>query len=638
MRRNVPPMKVNFQKSSVFKRLFKMLFHYHKWKIIIVIICLIFSAIGGMVSSVFIQQIIDSVIKPGIEEGYTAVKGKLIQLLFIMGTIYVLALTASTLYNQLMVNITQTFLCEVRKEMYKKMEKLPISYFDQNLRGDIMSTYTNDVDSLRQVVSQTLPQLFSTFLMVTGIFVIMCIYSIYLTLIVVCAVVAIYFVTKKVGGGSSKYFMKQQKSIAVEEGFIEEMMQGQKVVKVFSHEEKSIEDFKKINNQLFDDSMKANKYANILGPIIHNIGNILYVVVAVVGTILYIYKVPNFSLTGVSTLEMGVVVAFLTMSRQFANSFNQVSQQINSLVMGLAGANRIFNLLNQQEEVDNGYVTLVNIEIDADGTIHEVKENTSKWAWKKPNADGSVEYRKLEGDIRLLDVDFGYTKDKLVLHDINMYAKPGQKIALVGATGAGKTTITNLITRFYDLADGKARYDGININKIKKADLRKSIAFVLQDTNLFTGTVKENIKYGKLDASDEEVYKAAKIANAYDFITRLPQSFDTMLTSDGANLSQGQRQLISIARAAISNAPVLILDEATSSIDTHTEKLVQDGMDQLMKGRTVFVIAHRLSTIQNANAIMVLDHGHIIERGNHDDLIAQKGTYYQLYTGAFELE
>lgn len=637
MRKPVMNMK-KINKSATLKRLLKYLFHYYKGSIVIVIVCLILSAVGGICASIFVEQVIDTVIVPGVKNGFDSIKSNLINLLAIMGTIYFIALIANTLFNQLMAYITQGFLCRVRKDMFEKMETLPISYFDQNLRGDIMSTYTNDVDALRQVISQTLPQLLNTLLMVTAIFFLMLTYSFYLTIIVLLAVLVIFFVTKKIGGNSSKYFMKQQKSIAKEEGFIEEMMHGQKVIKVFCHEEKSIEEFKKINNQLFSDAMNANSYANILGPIIHNIGNILYVLVAIVGTIFYILNIKNVSLKGINALEIGVVVSFLTMSRQFANSFNQVSQQINSLIMGLAGADRIFTLLNEESEVDNGFVTLVDAYISEDGEIKEANEHTGHWAWKYPRKDGSISYTELKGDIQFFDVDFGYKKDKLVLHDISIYANPGQKIALVGATGAGKTTITNLITRFYDLADGKVKYDGININKIKKADLRRSIAFVLQDTNLFTGTVKENIRYGNLSATDEDVVKAAKIANAYDFITRLPQGFDTMLTSDGVNLSQGQRQLLSIARAAILDAPVLILDEATSSIDTRTEKLVQEGMDQLMKGRTVFVIAHRLSTIQNSNAIMVMDHGRIIERGNHESLINEKGTYYQLYTGAFELE
>ena len=541
-----------------------------------------------------------------------------------------------------MAIITQGFLYDLRVDMFEKMEKLPISYFDRHQRGDIMSNYTNDVDSIRQLVSQSLPQLLSTFITVTSVFALMLYYSFWLTLIVIAAIFGIFFVTKKVGGGSAKYFMRQQKSIAKEEGFVEEMINGQKVIKVFCHEEKAIEGFKNINEELFNDNFKANAYANILAPIIHNIGNILYVVVAIVGSILFINGASNISIqtliSGDYTLKIGVVVAFLSMARQFANNFNQVSQQINSIVMSLAGANRIFNLLDQQPEVDDGYVSLVNANIDENGNITESEERTGKWAWKHPHQDGTITYSELKGDIRLIDVDFGYSPDKIVLHDVSVYAEPGQKIALVGATGAGKTTITNLINRFYDLADGKVRYDGININKIKKADLRKSIGIVLQDTSLFTGTVKDNIKYGKLDATDEEVYEAAKIANAYDFIMRLPEGFDTQLTNDGSNLSQGQRQLLAIARAAIADAPVMILDEATSSIDTRTELIVQQGMYQLMEGRTVFIIAHRLSTVQTSNAIMVLDHGVIIERGTHESLIKQKGTYYQLYTGAFELE
>ena len=449
----------------------------------------------------------------------------------------------------------------------------------------------------------------------------------------------ILLATKKIGGGSAKYFMSQQRSLATCEGFIQEMMNGQKVVKVFNHEEKSQEDFEVLNEKLNNDSFKANAYANMLGPIIHNIGNILYVICAIVGVVLVTLNVKNLTIVGFNTLTIGIAVSFLGMARQFANSFNQISMQVNSVVMGLAGADRIFELIDQEEEADLGYVTLVHAKINEDGSISETQENTGKWAWKHPHqADGSVTYTLLKGDIRFYDVDFGYYPDKIVLHDVTLYGKPGQKIAFVGSTGAGKTTITNLINRFYDLADGKIRYDGININKIKKADLRKSIGIVLQDTNLFTGTVRDNIRYGKLDASEEEIIKAAKIANAYDFITRLPQGFDTYLTGNGAQLSQGQRQLISIARAAVADAPVMILDEATSSIDTRTELLVQKGMDQLMEGRTTFVIAHRLSTVQNANAIMVLDHGRIIERGDHDDLIKAHGVYYQLYTGAFELE
>ena len=644
----------NFSKKNVLGRLLKMLFSKYSRKIIVVLICLGITSISSVSGSFFLAYVIDDVINPALKgNGFnetvhlfsgliptplTAGNALLIYLL-IMLSIYLISLTSSLIFNQLMAIITQSFLNDVRQEMFRKMEKLPIKYFDRNLRGDIMSTYTNDVDALRQLVSQTLPQLLSTSITVVTVFTLMLFRSIWLALVVIVAVSIIFLVTKKIGGGSAKYFMKQQKSIARLEGFVEEMMNGQKVVKVFCHEEKSIEELKNINNQLFEDAFTANKYANVLAPIIHNIGNILYVLVAVLGVTLSLNKVPNLTITGFeATLAIGSAISFLNLSRQFANSFNQVSQQINSVVMALAGANRIFSLIDEKPETDEGYVELVNVNISGDGQIIETDEHTGQWAWKHPHGTGEITYTELKGDIQLVDVDFGYTEDKLVLHDVSVYANPGQKIALVGSTGAGKTTITNLINRFYDLADGKVRYDGININKIKKDDLRRSIGIVLQDTSLFTGTVKDNIKYGRLDASDEDVYKAAKIANAYDFITRLPQGFDTMLTNDGANLSQGQRQLLSIARAAIADAPVLILDEATSSIDTRTEKLVQDGMDKLMEGRTVFVIAHRLSTIQNADCIMVLEHGRIIEKGNHESLIEKKGTYYQLYTGAFELE
>lgn len=619
-------------------RLIKYLFQLYRVRLIIVLICIVLTSLGAVSASIFIQQIIDKVIYPGLTSGFESVRGTLIGLLAVMLSIYIVALLASIIYNQLMVVITQGFLSDVRVKMFNKMESLPISYFDRHLRGDIMSTYTNDVDTIRQLVSQTIPQLITSTITVVGVFVIMLIYSLWLTLIVLVATVFIFFVSKKIGGGSARFFIKRQQTLAKQEGFIEEMMHGQKVIKVFCHEEKSKEAFDEITDQLFMDTYKANSYANILGPIIHNIGNILYVVVAIVGIVLYILEVPNVSVTGMAALEIGIVVSFLSMARQFANQFNSVSQQANSLVMAMAGTNRIFELLDQVPETDDGYVTLVNAHIAEDGSITESNEYTGHWAWKHPHRDGTLTYTELKGDIVLDDVDFAYFPGKTILHDVSVYAKPTQRIALVGATGAGKTTITNLINRFYDIADGKVRYDGININKIKKADLRRSIGIVLQDTSLFTGTVKDNIKYGKLDATDEEVYAAAKIANAYDFITRLPQGFDTMITNDGSNLSQGQRQLLSIARAAIANAPVLILDEATSSIDTRTEALVQKGMDQLMHGRTVFIIAHRLSTIQNADAIMVMDHGRIIERGNHESLIAEKGYYYQLYTGAFELE
>lgn len=626
------------KKSSVMFRLIKQLFKLYKPLLILVIVCILLTSAGAVSASVFLQQIIDKVITPGLASSFAAVKATLLKLLMTMLAIYIIAIIASITYTQIMVYVTQSFLTEIRTALFNKMESLPISYFDQNLRGDIMSTYTNDVDTIRQLVSQTFPQLISSSVTVCTVFVIMMTYSLWLTIIIVFATVVIFLVSKKIGGGSAKYFIKRQNSLAKQEGFIEEMMHGQKVIKVFCHEEKSMEDFDKITEELFEDTYKANSYANILGPIIHNIGNILYVIVAVVGIILYMSDITNISLKGKGTLEIGVVVSFLSMARQFANQFNTVSQQANSLIMAVAGTKRVFDILDQQEEVDNGYVTLVYANIDESGNITESKERTGKWAWKHPHGDGTLTYTELKGDIVLDDVDFAYVPGKTILHDVSVYAKPTQRIALVGATGAGKTTITNLINRFYDIEDGKVRYDGININKIKKADLRRSIGIVLQDTSLFSGTVKDNIKYGKLDATDEEVYAAAKIANAYDFIMRLPQGFDTMIANDGANLSQGQRQLLSIARAAIANAPVLILDEATSSIDTRTESIVQKGMDQLMKGRTVFVIAHRLSTIQNCDAIMVMDHGRIIERGTHESLINEKGYYYQLYTGAFELE
>ena len=626
------------KKTSTMTRLIKYLFKLYKFRLILVIICIFLTAAGAVCSSVFIQKIIDDVITPGLATSFSAVKPTLLKLLITMLSIYTVAIIASVTYTQIMAYVTQSFLMEIRISLFNKMESLPISYFDQNLRGDIMSTYTNDVDTIRQLVSQTFPQLVSSSITVITVFTIMMIYSLWLTILIVVATIAIYFVSKKVGGGSAKYFIKRQNSLAKQEGFIEEMMHGQKVIKVFCHEEKSMEDFDKITEQLFEDTYQANSYANILGPIIHNIGNILYVVVAIVGIILYMLNVKNVSLKGVGALEIGVVVSFLSMARQFANQFNTVSQQANSLIMAMAGTKRVFEIIDQKEEVDDGYVTLVNAIISDDGTISETAERTGKWAWKHPHNDGTITYTELKGDIVLDNVDFAYVPGKTILHNVSVYAKPTQRIALVGATGAGKTTITNLINRFYDIEDGKVRYDGININKIKKADLRRSIGIVLQDTSLFSGTVKDNIKYGKLDATDEEVYAAAKIANAYEFITRLPNGFDTVIANDGSNLSQGQRQLLSIARAAIANAPVLILDEATSSIDTRTESLVQKGMDQLMKGRTVFVIAHRLSTIQNCDAIMVMDHGRIIERGNHDSLIKEKGYYYQLYTGAFELE
>lgn len=625
-------------KKNALKRMLAYLFKSYKLPLFCVIISLIISSIAGISVSIFLRIIIDDIITPGIELGFEAVRMKFVWTICIMASIYVIGIICSFLYTRIMVYVTQNYLSKLRVEIFSKMEKLPIRYFDQHAHGDIMSTYTNDVDALRQLVNQSLPQILSTMITILSCATIMLSYSFILSGIILIGVILMTFITKKIGGNSSKYFLKQQKSIAAAEGFIEEMMNGQRVIKVFCHEEESIEDFKRYNEQLCSDSEKANAYANILMPIMNNLGGLLYVLVAIVGSLLVLNKMNDFTISGITVLKMGVVISFLTISRQFSGAIGQVSQQINSVVMGIAGSKRIFELLDETPEVDDGYVTLVNAKYDLNGCIVESDERTGMWAWKHPHQNGTITYTLLRGDIRFYDVDFGYNPDKIILHNVSLYAKPSQKIAFVGATGAGKTTITNLINRFYDLADGKIRYDDININKIKKADLRRSIGMVLQDTNLFTGTVMENIRYGKLDATDEEVYEAAKIANAFDFITRLPHGFNTMLLEAGANLSQGQRQLISIARAAVANAPVMILDEATSSIDTRTEMLVQRGTDQLMNGRTVFVIAHRLSTVQNSNAIMVLDHGIVIERGTHDELIAQKGVYYQLYTGAFELQ
>ena len=588
--------------------------------------CIIVTAIAGISSSVFLEMLIDEVITPGVELGFDAVKGKLTTIACIMAGIYAFGLICSFTYNRVMAIVTQGFLKHIRTDMFDRMQTFPIKYFDTHTHGDIMSYFTNDTDAIRQFVSQSLPSIVFSMSGIITLLVVMLRSSIYLTLVVLGSVAIMFVVTKIVGGKSAKYFVKQQQSIGRTEGFIEEMLNGQKVIKVFCHEEATKRDFAAVNGQLCNDMSKANGYANILMPAIGNIGHVAFVLVAIVGGALVLAGVRNLSLSGLDTaaISMGAIVAFLNMSRQFTLNFSQISMQINSVVMAGAGAARIFEFLEVQPETDEGYVTLVNAVIDEDGNITESEERTGKWAWRHPHkADGTVTYTELKGDIRLVDVDFGYVPDKLVLHDVTLYAKPGQKIAFVGATGAGKTTITNLINRFYDIEDGKIRYDGININKIKKADLRRSLGVVLQDTNLFTGTIMDNIRYGRLDATDEECVAAATLAGAHDFITRLPEGYSTMLTGDGANLSQGQKQLLSIARAAVANPPVLILDEATSSIDTRTEYLVQRGMDRLMEGRTVFVIAHRLSTIQNSDAIMVLDHGRIIERGSHEELIAK---------------
>ncbi len=628
---------------NVFKRVMKMLFESYPVLFPLTLVCIIFSAIVNTMPAIFNQQIIALIEEWYISQDWASAKLEIIPKIITLAVLYLLSLISFFAHTQLMAYITQGFLSKVRKRMFSSMQNLPISYFDTKKHGDIMSHYTNDIDTLRQLVSQAVPSVLQAGLIVITVFFIMLWYSFWMTLIVIGGVILLSQVTKIVGGGSAKYFIRQQKAVGKTEGFVQEIMSGQKVVKVFCHEEKSKQDFDEINNALYEDSKRAHSYANILGPVTMNIGNILYVIIATFGGIFLLSKgFTNISISKLVGREVifgiSVVIPFLNMTKQFTGNVNQVAQQINAIVMGLAGADRILQLMDTPPETDDGYVTLVNAEIDKNGNITETNKRTHLWAWKHPHSDGSISYTRLQGDVRLLDVDFGYVPEKTVLHNIDVYAEPGQKVAFVGATGAGKTTITNLINRFYDIADGKIRYDGININKIKKNDLRRSLGIVLQDTNLFTGTVMDNIRYGRLDATDEECIEAATLAGAHDFITRLPQGYETQLANNGSNLSQGQRQLIAIARAAVADPPVMILDEATSSIDTRTEAIVQKGMDRLMQGRTVFVIAHRLSTVKNSDVIMVLDKGKIIERGNHDDLIAQKGKYYQLYTGAFELE
>ena len=639
--------KINFKSLT---RVIKLLYSFYPKLVVITGICILISSVVSSVPAVFLQKIIaiiDNYFKNNKgnlgDELWMVAKKEIIPLLLILASMYVVSIVLMTVYSLFLAKITQGFLDKMRQKMFGIMQNLPVRYFDTNKHGDIMSHYTNDIDTLRQLVSQALPNLLQAGVIVISVLAIMLWYSFLMTVIVFVGVFAMLMVSKKIGGGSAKYFIRQQKSVGITEGYIQEMMNGQKVVKVFNHEDKTKQEFDRVNEELFNDGFKAHAFANSLGPIIMNIGNILYVLCAISGGIFMVTKIPNIGISSIFAgalvpLSISIVIPFLNMTKQFTGNLNQLSQQINAIAMALAGAERIFELMDQSLEEDNGYVTLVNVK-EENGKIIETDKTTGKWAWKHPHkADGTVSYTPLAGDVVMTDVDFSYVEGKQVLNGVSVYAKPGQKVAFVGATGAGKTTITNLINRFYDIEDGKIRYDGININKIKKSDLRRSLGIVLQETNLFTGTVMDNIRYGRLDATDEECIAAAKLVSADGFINRLPDGYNTMLKNNGTNLSQGQRQLISIARAAVANPPVMILDEATSSIDTRTEAIVQRGMDKLMEGRTVFVIAHRLSTVKNSDVIMVLDKGRIIERGSHNELIAQKGTYYQLYTGSFELE
>ena len=626
-------------KKGVFKRLIKTIFGYYRIHLIVVAICLLISAVSSISMSIFMKRLIDECIMPGVTSGWEAVAKDTLKVIGTLACVYAIGVICSFIYTRIMAVVCQGTLKRFRDAMFDKMQTLPIKYFDTHAHGDIMSTYTNDADAVRQIIGQSMPSLFSSIISIVGLVFVMLYYSLWMFLLVIVALFIIGKAGAYFGGKSGKYMVGRQKSLAKEEGFIEEMMTGLKVVKVFTHEQEAKDDFDKLNDQLFDDSMLADKNGNVLGPITNNVGNIFYVVIAVFGSVLFSLGAVNLCLRGIEPLTLGMVVTFLGMFRHLSQMVGQISQQITMVMMGLAGAGRIFDLIDEQPEEDQGYCELVNVKRGKDGELIETDEKTNLWAWKHPHKEfGNVTYTELKGDIELENVDFGYVPEKLVLEDVSLHAKAGEKFAFVGATGAGKTTITNLINRFYDIPDGKIRFDGININKIKKPDLRRSLGLVLQDVNLFTGTVMDNIRYGRLEATDEECIEAAKLANADDFITRLPEGYNTMLTGNGASLSQGQRQLLSIARAAVANTPAMILDEATSSIDTRTEALVQDGMDRLMEGRTVFVIAHRLSTVRNSKSIIVLDHGHIIERGNHEELIEKKGVYYRLYTGAFEME
>ncbi len=628
----VPGQKLDMK---TVKRVLKYLTVY-KWRLVAVVACIIFSALAGVYGSKFLQTLVDGHIVPALESKSTDLSA-LLRDIIILAIVYILGALATFGQNRIMTVVSQSVLKDIRNSMFKKMQTLPVKYFDTHSFGDTMSRYTNDTDTLRMMISQSLPHIFSSVCTVIAVFFAMLTTSVPLTAFVVIVSAAIIFTVKTIGGKSGKYFVKQQRSVGALNGYIEEMINGQKVVQVFCREKKTKEDFAKLNEELCGNARRANIFANSLGPVSNNLSHLQYILIATLGGLL-VFLTANGSVGGLLTLSAGGLVAFLQLSKSFTNPINQVTQQLNAVIMAVAGAKRIFELLDEPSEADDGYVTLVNAKYDADGNLTESDTRTGIWAWKHPHGDGTLTYTLLKGDVRLTEVDFGYVPEKTVLQDVTLYAEPGQKVAFVGATGAGKTTITNLINRFYDIADGKIRYDGININKIKKADLRRSLGMVLQDTHLFTGTVMDNIRYGRLDATDEECIAAAKLANADGFISLLPDGYNTVLEGDGSGLSQGQRQLLAIARAAVADPPVMILDEATSSIDTRTEAIVQKGMDSLMQGRTVFVIAHRLSTVRNSDVIMVLDKGRIIERGNHEKLIFEKGQYYRLYTGAFELD